>query len=221
MARSSLSSAVNSTLKQMKQHTSTDKGSFGEVAVFKICEEFYQKQGGILYHSYSYKTANGVEGNLKIKDGELKLENTGGTTEIDVLLVTPYALFPIEVKAYKSKKITLTDRAIDGCLVTDKSPVHQNEMHARHLYEHIFKCIPNGNPEYIKPIVTFVDECTVVDNRSNLQKDYIYVSTLNTLSNLLKYMSKPMEFKLDLDAVDKALREVCTKYEKKLELYKL
>ena len=159
-----LKSSVDKLLQQMGEVGGTNKGNFGEKAVFKICEEKYQAQGGILYHSYSYKTNPMLEGNIKRNEqGGLFIEKVGSTTEIDVLFITKNKVFPIEVKAYKAKRIVLTDEAISGCFKIDKSPVHQNEMHCRHLYPYIFKALPEGETQYIEPIVVFVDNCTVED----------------------------------------------------------
>ena len=82
---SSLDKSVNDLLNKMQQHQTTEKGTFGEQAVFRICEEFYRNQGGILYHSYSYKVDKSLPGNIKEEDGKLYIENLGEFTEIDVM----------------------------------------------------------------------------------------------------------------------------------------
>lgn len=208
---------VNQCLAEMKQHSSTDKGSFGEKAVLSICEEFYQTQGGILIHSYAYKTDEMQEGNIKKDEqGKLYIENLGGFTEIDVLYVSPYRIFPIEVKAYKAKKIVLTDDSIVGCYKTDKSPVHQNEMHCRHLYADIFRVIPDGITDYIVPIVCFVDKCEIEDNRSDWQRQYIYVSILDTLKDVISYFNTPLNYRLNLSEIDNALKQAMVSNEKYL-----
>ena len=114
---------VDKILQQMHSEKGVDKGSFGEKAVLRICEEFYQKYGGILIHSYSYMVDRELPGNIKRHDdGTFYLENLGSTTEIDVLLITTYRIYPIEVKAYAAKKILLYDDRIEGCRITEKSP---------------------------------------------------------------------------------------------------
>lgn len=193
------------------------KGTLGEKAVFRICEEIYRIEGGILYHSFTYKVDPEKEGNIKIRaDGKYDVENLGSTTEIDILLVTPYRIFPIEVKSYSvtSGRLVLTNGGIEGCLKTDKSPVHQNEMHCRHLYSHVFKAIPNGETKYIMPIVVFVDRCKLDDNRSVEQKRYIPATTLDYVESIIRKFDEPQEYRLDLKAIDKALKECCTGYEK-------
>ena len=206
---------VDNILADMHNQESTDKGSFGEKAVLKICESLYQMQGGILYHSFTYSVDKDLPGNIKKDDdGSFYLENLSNSTEIDVLFVTPFRIFPIEVKAYRANKITLTDDSIKGCYVTNKSPVHQNEMHCRHLYSGIFMTIPEGNPDYIVPIVCMVDKAEIIDSRSDWQKDYIHLCTLNTLKHTLIQYNKPLDYKLNLVDIDNRLKEIKFSHEK-------
>ena len=201
----------------MHSHQSVDKGSFGEKAVFKVCEEFYQKEGGILIHSYSYKVDKDKEGNIKKGDnGKLYIENLGDITEIDIMYVSKFRVFPIEVKAYKAKEITLTDDGISGCYKTDKSPVHQNEMHCRHLYSYLYRALPKGSTDYIVPLVCMVDKAKVIDNRSMEQKEYIKVCILNNLRATIQKYNTPLEYQLNLQLVDNVLKEAMTKHEKYL-----
>lgn len=213
----SLDKEVNKCLNKMHNNTQTGKGTYGEQAVFKICEGFYQSEGGILIHSYSYKTDRDQAGNIKRgENGQLYIENIGDYTEIDVLYVSKYRVFPIEVKAYKAKEITLDDEGIYGCYKTDKSPVHQNEMHCRHLYPHIFRALPEGDTQYIVPIVCMVDKCTIVDNRSDWQKDYIKLAVLNTLEQTIKQNNTPLNYRLNLELMDNILKEALIKEERYL-----
>lgn len=214
---SSLDNAVNGCLNKMHQNSKTGKGTFGEQAVFKICEELYQREGGILYHSYSYKTDKTQAGNIKMgENGQLYVENLGDYTEIDILYVSKYRVFPIEVKAYRAKEIRIDDRGIYGCYKTNKSPIHQNEMHCRHLYSYLYRALPNGETDYIVPLVHMVDKCKLVDERSNWQKDYIKIATLNTLVETIQKYNTPLDHKLDLVLMDNVLREGLIKHEKYL-----
>lgn len=216
---SSLDRAINVCLQKMHSASGTDKGVYGEQAVFKICESLYQQNGGILYHSYSFKTDKDKAGNIKIgPQGNLMLETLSSTTEIDILYVTRYRVFPIEVKAYKAKEITLTDGRISGCFMTNKSPIHQNEMHARHLYTRIFRCLPGGCSDYILPVVVFVDECKLIDKRSGWQKSYIYKATLHNFEDVITTLNVPGEKVLDLINIDKCLTEALVKYSVRLPL---
>lgn len=213
------SSDINATLEQMHATGGTGKGTVGERAVLQICESFYQDMGGILFHSYSYAVDKDLPGNIKCgEDGHFYVENLGTFTEIDVMYVSPYRVFPIEVKAYAAKKITLTDDRIQGCYKTDKSPVHQNEMHCRHLYSHIYKALPNGDTRYIIPIVCFVDHCDIEDKRSDWARKYIPVINLNYLKGYIARVNKPLEYRLDLNAMDRVLTEAQTSVERKFNL---
>lgn len=210
-----LDNTVNSILNKMhKQANPSDKGSYGEKAVFSICEDLYQRRGGILIHSYEYRTEDGEEGNIKYENGSHYVENTGTVTEIDVLLVTPYRIFPIEVKAYKSNTITLTNECITGCAITNKSPVHQNEMHMRHLYPKIFQALPDGMTKFIVPIVCFADKTKVIDKRTDDNKEYIHVTILNQMRAMLEQYDTPYNNTLlDLPAIELRLRSVMTSNE--------
>lgn len=220
----SLSNTVNSILKKMhEQDVPTNKGTYGEQAVFSICEDFYQHCGGILIHSYSYKVDKSLSGNIKIDDkGKGYVENLGSTTEIDILLVTPYKMFSIEVKAYKAKKITLTNTGISGCAFSNKSPVHQNEMHMRHLYPAIFSSLPDGMCyQYVVPIVVFTDETVIVDSRTGYQLEYILVRTLNNLKMTIDSYNKVYNNTLlDLPSIESKLRSVMVSSEKFLPYIK-
>lgn len=214
---SGLNNSVNQLLGKMRTSTQTGKGTFGEQAVFKICEQHYQSEGGILIHSYSYKTDKSQAGNIKKgENGQLYIENLGDYTEIDVMYISKYRVFPIEVKAYKSKEITLTDDGISGCYKTDKSPVHQNEMHCRHLYPVIYRDLPNGDTNYIVPLVCMVDTANIMDYRSDWQKDYIKLCILNTLEDTIKQFNTPLGYQLNLQLMDSLLKEAMIKSEKYL-----
>ena len=213
---------INKWMKEYeKVGSATEKGDIAENMVYRICEEFYKKQGGILMHSYSHKVDKNLKGNIKRKGDVLYIENLGSFTEIDVLLVTPYRIFPIEVKAYSSKKIVLTDKMIQGVFADEKSPVHQNEMHCRHLYSWLYKCIPEGKTEYIKPLVVFADRCVLDDQRSDWQKEYIPVCLLNDLEATILRLNKPGKYRLDLTAVNQALRDCAMGEVKKMSPLKI
>ena len=205
---------VRNELKAMHKHMGTDKGVYGERAVLAICEQFYQKYGGILVHSYEYQVDPDLPGNIKKHDdGQLYIENLGTCTELDVLYVSPYRVFPIEVKSYKAKKITLTDDGISGCKITNKSPVHQNEMHCRHLYSFAYRFLPKGATKYICPIVCLVDECVLEDRRSMEQREYILATTLTNLTKVITMNNRPLDYRIDIDLADNILREYMTKSE--------
>lgn len=222
MAKDALGGSISAILNSMHSTGGVNKGSIGEQAVFKICEEFYKTQGGILIHSYSYKVDKDLAGNIKrqeFNDGFF-IENLGGSTEIDILYISKFRIFPIEVKAYKAKEITFTDDKIEGCYKTNKSPVHQNEMHCRHLYSALMRAIPEGGTtqliqtpfgqcgtKYIVPIVCMVDKADILDGRSEWQRDYIKLTILNNLHQVIAENNTPLDFQIDLSLMDKVLKE--------------
>lgn len=214
---SKLDGSVNSLLSKMRDSSQTGKGTYGEQAVFKICEQFYQKEGGILIHSYSYKVDKEQKGNIKRgENGRLYVENLGDYTEIDVLYVSKFRVFPIEVKAYRAKEIRFDDAGIYGCFKTDKSPIHQNEMHCRHLYPHIFRALPEGKTDYIVPLVCMVDKCNIIDERLDWQRDYIKLCVLNNLEETIRANNTPLKYRLNLQDMNNILKEAMVKEEKYL-----
>lgn len=214
---SKLDGSVNSLLNKMRDSSQTGKGTYGEQAVFKICEQFYQREGGILIHSYSYKVDKEQKGNIKRgENGQLYVENLGDYTEIDVLYVSKFRVFPIEVKAYRAKEIRFDDAGIYGCFKTDKSPIHQNEMHCRHLYPHIFRALPEGKTDYIVPLVCMVDKCNIIDERLDWQRDYIKLCVLNNLEETIRANNTPLKYRLNLQDMNNILKEAMVKEEKYL-----
>lgn len=212
-----LNNSVNQLLGKMRNSSQTGKGTFGEQAVFKICEEHYQSEGGILIHSYSYKTDKSQAGNIKKgENGQLYIENLGDYTEIDVLYISKFRVFPIEVKAYKANNITFTNDGISGCYKTDKSPVHQNEMHCRHLYPFLYRLLPDGDTRYIAPVVCMVDKAQITDARSDWQKKYIQICTLDNLDNFIRENNTPLDYQLNLQQMDSLLKEYMIKSERYL-----
>lgn len=222
MAKGGLKNSVSGLLQQMRSTGGTAKGSVGEQAVFKVCEEFYQSQGGILIHSYEYNVDKDLAGNIKKQDygDTFYVENLGSTTEIDVMYISKFRVFPIEVKAYRANEITFTDTEVKGCRTTSKSPVHQNEMHCRHLYSTIFRGLPEGGTtklistpygncgtEYIVPIVCMVDKADILDCRSDWQRNYIKLTILNYLRKVIEENNTPLDYQIDLTLMDKVLKE--------------
>jgi len=217
----SLDSKVNDLLKKMHTIGKGDggdiskKGSVGELAVFNICEHFYQTEGGILIHSYAHDTDPDLQGNIKKnEEGIPYVEHLGSTSEIDVLYISKYRVFPIEVKSYHAKQIVFTDNGIKGSAQDSKSPVHQNEMHCRHLYSKIFRAFTNGNTEFIVPIVVMVDRVQIVDNRSDWQRDYIKLCIIDELAEVIQRYNTPIGYQLNLQLVNNILKESVQSTEK-------
>lgn len=189
------------------------KGDLGEEAVFNICLDRQRRTGGLLYQSYKYPYQENRQG--KIYLGNIKLENgkyfdvtSKLQDEIDILYVTSYRIFAIEVKSYHAT-IQLYDHwmKVNGSEV-EKSVVTQSEKHARHLYHAIHDVLPNGNPNYIVPMMCFVDRCKVQDERSPEFAYYVPVSILNNFKRRLLDNNTPLEYNLDIVAVKRKLDSV-------------
>ena len=220
--------SIDATLARMREagklRNAKDKGDLGEDAVLDICLAIKRQVGGIVVQSFAYPYASNREG--KNYTGNIKWENDqfveytdqkGLTDEIDILLITPYRIFPIEVKSYKAN-IKVYDHWMDrdnngpdkpkGMIKVDKSPIAQAEKHARHLYHQLYMALPDGKADYILPIVCFVDRCTVDDDRSAAMQNYLPVTILNTLRPTIAQYNAPLRYALDLDAIKRRLNEI-------------
>ena len=198
------------------------KGDAGEDAVLNICLERQRKRGGLLYQSFEYPYQSNKEG--KVYVGNIKWENEEYREytetkrqlydEIDVLYITDYRVFAIEVKAYHAKINITDDWMTKNGVKVDKFPIAQAEKHARHLYHAICDVLPDGKPQYIVPICCFVDRCTIEDNRSDKMRYYIPISILNTFRKKIIEYDTPLEYNLDLPAIKRKLNEVRTNVRK-------
>ena len=192
------------------------KGDLGEEAVLAICYDRKQKvDNGLLYQSFMYPYQSNREGicytgNIKYEDGNfVEYTDTSINDEIDVLYITPYRIFPIEVKSYGAKKLDVYEHWFNrNSTPVDKSPIAQAEKHARHLYHAIYDVIPEGDTSYIVPIVCFVDKCKVRDDRTPYHRDYIPVCILNTLLKTINHYNTPLEYNLALPAIESKLNEI-------------
>ena len=224
-----ISRDVNDILKSMrnagKLRDIKNKGNLGEDAVLSLCLEYKRGCNGILIQSFQYPYASNREGknyigNIKYENGKYYevTDRNGLEDEIDILLITPYRIFPIEVKSYKAN-IQIYDhwmrRDNNGATgggnkmqEVDKSPVAQAEKHARHLYHQLSPVLPDGAASYIVPIVCFVDKCAVDDDRAPANQEYLPVTILNTLPSTLGKYNVPLRYGLDLDAVRRRLKEI-------------
>jgi len=129
--------------------------------------------------------------------------------EIDILYISHYRIFPIEVKAYTDSSIVLTDQwMMRRKKPVEKSPLAQAEKHARHLYHQLYDVIPEGDPSYIKPLVCFVASATVDDQRSNIMQFYLPATILNTLQRTLSDFDTPGKYTLDLAMIEKKLKSI-------------
>lgn len=211
-----LNSVLNDMRKAGKIQDMKAKGNLGEEAVLALLQDRKNAVGtGILYQSYMYPyqtDRSGVcyTGNIKYEDNKF-VEYTSDSIndEIDVLYVTPYRVFAIEVKSYGARCLDVYDHWFNrNSAPVEKSPITQAEKHARHLYHAIYDVLPDGNPKYIQPMVCFVDRCKVRDDRETHFKKYVPVCILNNLLATINRYNKPLEYNLDLTAIERKLNEV-------------
>lgn len=209
---------VNDLLRRMRASDSRGKGYYGEQAVLSIALDVANRIGGSVYHSFRFPYKEGVHGNIfRCKDGTYTTVDGGTLTdEIDVLLITPFRIIPIEVKSYKSKILMLKDTELqrDNSVHYDemghKNPIWQTEKHARMLYEQIYEYIPDGNADYIKPLLCFVDRCSLQDLRDESHKEYVPACILNNLVAFINKANTPLQYKIDIESLKGRLDKICS-----------
>ena len=218
--------SINETLRKMREAGKIQdykvKGTLGEDAVFDICSA--RNEDFFLYHSvlYPYQSTRAGKiytGNIKYEDGQFK-EYTDKSIddEIDVLYITKFRIFVIEVKAYHARNIDIYDHWVNkNGSPMEKSPVTQAEKHARHLYHVLYDVIPDGNPDYIIPMCCFVDNCTLRDDRSEYFINYIPCCVLNNLNEIISYYNIPMEYNINLEEVNRKLKNVAVSIKKQAQ----
>lgn len=219
-----INDVLNKMRKAGKVQDMKEKGDLGEEAVLSLCYDRKQRSGtGLLYQSFMYPYQSSREGvvftgNIKYEEGVLK-EYTDGkiNDEIDVLYITPYRIFCIEVKSYGARKLEVYDHWFNyNGTPVDKSPIAQAEKHARHLYHAIHDVIPDGNPVYIVPMVCFVDRCKIIDDRSDYFQNYIPISILNTFLATIERNNVPLKYNLDLSCIQNKLNQIKVSVKKTL-----
>ena len=220
---------INSILKSMRQsgkiRDHKAKGSAGEKAVLEVAHEFLRSTSGIMFLSYKYpyqtdRSGACYLGNIKYENGKyVDYTNKSYADEIDVLIITPYRIFPIEVKSYHARSIEIFDHWMrKDKEEVEKSVIVQAEKHARHLYHLLNPFIPEGNPDYIVPIVCFVDRCSISDTRSTLMQEYIKLTILNTLMSTLIKCHTPLNYSLDLPAIYKYMDQKKISFERRYKV---
>lgn len=215
---------INNILKDMRKAGKLmdmkGKGNAGEEAVLQLTLQRLYNTGGIVYHSFKYPyqtNRKGITylGNVKYENGEY-VEYTdakNGRTledEIDVLYISPYRIFPVEVKSYHANLEVFDYWMKKQGVMVDKSPVSQAEKHARHLYHALYDVLPDGDPHYIVPIVCFVDRCKLVDNRSEEQIGYLPCCILNNYNITVARNNTQLDYNLDVEMIANKLKEIST-----------
>jgi hypothetical protein len=209
---------INNLLKSMRSSGKIQdwkgKGTFGEDAVFTILHKYCLHCGGSIYRSFKYPYASNSHNKYYL--GNI-FRNADGTyyditkqlnDEIDVLLITPYRVFAVEVKAYHAKLEAYDHWLRKNGTDEEKSPITQAEKHARHLYHQIYDSLPEGNPNYIRPVVCFVDRCTVDDKRSQPFRTYSPVTILDTLIKCIADNDTPLNHRINIQDVNRKLEKI-------------
>lgn len=218
------SKMMNDTLAKMRAAGRVanykEKGAIGEKAVFDLMHEYRTTHGGILKRGFTFPYASNRQskiylGNIFWSEAEQRYYDITRqyNDEIDILYISNYRIFVIEVKAYHDNTIVITDQWMErqGKKV-EKSPLTQAEKHARHLYHQLYELLPNGAPDYISPIVCLVDESTIDDRRSEHMREYLPVRVLDGefgLMKLVRELDKKLgEYTLDLEAIEGKLNSI-------------
>ena len=211
---------VNSYLSRMRQASRRaeyrEKGTEGEKAVKAVLMSLQDINSVILYSSFEYPYSSNREGknytgNIFFREGKYTemTDKKGLHDEIDLLYITSYRIFVIEVKSYHARKLRAYDHWFnrDG-IPLEKSPIAQAEKHARMLYHAIHEYIPNGDPKYIIPMCVFVDRCTFIDDRSANMKKYLPCTILNNFKKTIISLNQPLDFLIDLDSLRQRLKNI-------------
>lgn len=216
--------SIDNILKNMRMQSKLQnmkgKGDAGEEAVLQIMLQRLQHTGGLLYRSFRYPYQQNRQnvtyvGNIMLEEGKFVAYNDARNgrileDEIDILYVTPLRIFPIEVKSYHAKLEVYNDWMKKQGEEVDKSPIAQAEKHARHLYHALHDVLPDGRPEYIQPIVCFVDRCTLVDSRNQGSKVYLPCCILNNLKSTIIHCNTPLRYSISVPDVKKKLDSIKT-----------
>lgn len=218
MRSKNINTILSTMREQGKLKNMQGKGDAGEDAALQIILERQRHTTGLVYQSFKYpyqKNRSGVTylGNIKYEDGEYVdyTEARNGRAlfdEIDILYVTPYRIIPIEVKAYHANIVVYDNWMDKQGTPVDKSPITQAEKHARHLYHAIAPVLPDGRPEYIRPIVCFVDRCKLNDKRASDHINYLPCCILNTLKSCVMKVNTPLKYNIDINTVKDHLKEI-------------
>lgn len=218
--------SINKSLEDMRRAGKLQDikavGAAGEAAAFDIVHDYRTRHGGLLKQGYMYPYASNRQSQIYLGnifwDAERRCYydmTKQLNDEVDILYVSNFRVFAIEVKAYHDDSIVVTDTWMErrGEKV-EKSPFAQAEKHARHLYHSLYDVLPDGDPRYIVPLVCFVAECTVDDRRSQSMQEYLPMTVLQDLKAFLVSHDHPVDpslgYTLNLDMVEKKLKSIET-----------
>ena len=204
-------------------HDNKSKGNIGEDVVFALLAKRYPPF--LLYHSLEYpyqtdRSGNVYLGNIKYDADQKRFYSVSGADypdEVDVVLITPYRFLLIEVKSYRSSYFDCYEH---WCNVhngpCDKSPVTQGEKHARHFYHFMNSVIPDGDPNYIVPIVCLVDNIVLRDDRVDYWQIKYPVCILDDLIPTINKVDTPLDYNLDLKSINRFVHKKATSIKKEM-----
>lgn len=214
---------VNKAFKLMHKNRQDNqkKGEAGEEISLALAQKYIRGRNDCtILHSYKYpyyvdEFEEVLTGNIKYEDGKYKtLQKESYNDEIDLVIITSYRIFVVEVKARVGKWLIYDHWAKQNSKVIDKSPITQAEKHARHLYATIHEYLPDGDPRYIIPVVVYVDKSEIKDTRSKEFKNYVTVCTANNFIKKLRLLENPLKYNIDTKELIDFMKEVgdCTVY---------
>lgn len=215
--------SINQKMRQMraagKVRDVKGKGAIGESIVMDVMHDIRTRRGGILLQGFMYPYASNSAGKIylgnifydeatqKYSDMTKQLND-----EIDILYVSNYRIYALEVKSYHARSITVDKKWFyrEGKPV-DKSPLAQAEKHARHLYHQLYEYLPNGDTRYIVPMVVLVDHVKDFnDTRMGEDESYIPVIFTEEITQTIMDLERPVEsnWTLDLVQIEKRLKSI-------------
>lgn len=202
---------LNDMTKLRGREAGVGKGEIGEAAAIQILTLYKNRIGRrcVIIQSYAYPYVSNVEGNIKLSpEGDFIHEpgKPGTDDEIDIVMITDYRIFLIEVKSY-SGKIKVNDIWTHHANHWDeKSAICQAEKHGRHFYHSFYDVLPDGEHEYIKLITVFTGSCVIEDARTK-NKTYIPIAIANDINRVISTFDKPGKHCIDVDAVVRRMVE--------------
>lgn len=209
---------IDGALEKMNDHrdVAKEKGTAGEEAVLALILKYIEEQGcGAVYHSYEYPYATNRQGvfypgNINLIDEKFAAvpSRVGFKDEIDLLLITDFRIFAIEVKARGGTWNLYNWWSTQNGRKLDKCPICQAEKHCRMLYHQIYEYLPGGSKEYIVPLVVFVDKAKTIDSRSLDMRTTVPVAVLNNLRNKIITYNTPLANSLDVPNILDRLRKI-------------
>lgn len=174
-----------------------ERGTVGEQCVEKIGRYIVEQLGGYYLSSLVLPQSPVLQ--------------SGSTTEIDSLIITPQRIFVVEVKTYKSTIKIKNDSSMTSSSF-DHNFLLQNEMHARALYHLIHRYLPYGSDDYIVPVLIPVGVGGFTDDRPAKDKKLYPVVPLQLLPKLIAQNSVVKNKSLASYGLDmRAIYELCVK----------